>query len=186
MDLSSIEDSKTVSMACGLALAVICLAMWFRFVLNRTVTKVTHSMTGEMIVIENIDSIMNHLDCLRMSQRAFLFTRDEHFSGQVAESAMAISNNLAGLRQISINNEAWQGKLTKLSHRIDWALDSIEKTYELQQRFGSSAAIALLDDDCAVEDAKREALSLKRFTTDGMFERVQTEGEIGSILEKLF
>jgi CHASE3 domain sensor protein len=92
--------------------AIICLAIWFRFVVNRTVTKVAHSMTGGLSLIDNIDSVMNNLDRLSMNQRAFLYTGDERFAGQVAESIMAISNNLESLKQISLNDESLERKVT--------------------------------------------------------------------------
>jgi CHASE3 domain sensor protein len=186
MDLTSAEDSKTVRVACGLVLALIYLAIWFRFVVNGTVTKVALSMTGGLSLIENIDSVMNNLDRLSMNQRAYLYTGDERFAGQVAQSIMAIANNLTSIKHISVNDEPLQRKATILSHSIDWALESIGKTYDLQEHFGSGPAIALLDHDNAVEDAKEEALSLKKVATDGMFERVRTEHEIRSILEELF
>ncbi len=143
-------------------------------------------MTGGLSLIENIDSIINNLDRLSMNQRAFLYTGDEGFAAGVAESVLAISNNLTSIKQISVNDEPLQRKATILSHSIDWALESIEKAYDLQQHFGSGPAIALLDHDDAVEDAKEEALSLKKVATDGMFDRVRTEREVRSILEELF
>lgn len=186
MDFASVEDSRIVKTVCSLALAAVCLTMWFRFVLNRTLNTVSRSLTGGLIVVENIDSITHNLDALSVNQRAFLSTGDELFAVQIAESVMAIGNNLESLKQISVNGKPLRPKVTSLSHRINWALDSIERTYDLQQHSGTEAAIALLDNGDALWDAKREALSLKQVATDGIFGRVQTERGVNSILEELF
>ncbi len=186
MDLTFAEDSRIVRMMCVLAAAVICLAISFRFVLNQTLATVTNSVTGGLIVVENVDSILDNLDRLNINQRAFLSTGDDRFSEEVAESVIGISTNLESLKQISVNGEPLQRRVGKLSHRIDWALESVEKTYELQQSFGAGVAIALLDNDDAVTEAKIEALSLKKLATDGMFDRVRTQRKMRSVLEVLF
>jgi CHASE3 domain sensor protein len=186
MDLISAEDSKIVRWACALAAATICLSICFRFVLNHTLTKVTNSVTGGLIVVETVDSMLDSLDRLNMNQRAYLSTGDERYSEEVAESVIAISADLEALKRISVNGEPLRRRIAKLSHRIDWALQSVEKTYELKQTVGSGVAIALLDNDDAIPEAKMDAVSLKKLATDGMFDRVETERKIRSILEVLF
>src|SRR5579871_4800140 len=123
MDLSSAEDSKIVRVSCAVIAAMICLSICFRFVLNHTLTTVTRSVTGGLIVVENVDSIMDNLDRLNINQRAFLSTGDDRFSEEVAESVIGISSSLESLKQISIKGEPLQRRVTKLSHRIDWALE---------------------------------------------------------------
>jgi CHASE3 domain sensor protein len=186
MDLEVAEDSKLVRMVCILTAAIICLAICFRFVLNHTLSRVTNSVTGGLIVVENVDAIVEDLDRLAMNQRAFLSTDDDRYSEQVAESIIAISTNLEALKQVSIKGEPLRSRVTKLSHRIDWALESVEKTYELQQTVGSSVAIALLDNDDAVEEAKNEALAVKKLATDCMFDRVEMQRKTREILQVLF
>jgi hypothetical protein len=44
----------------------------------------------------------------------------------------------------------------------------------------------MLNDNCAVDDAKQEAVLLKRAATGGMFGRVQMDCRLSSILEVLF
>ncbi len=186
MDLSSAEDSKIVRLAGLLAAAVICLVISFHFVLNHTLSRVTNSVTGGLIVVENVDSIVDNLDRLNNNQRAYLSTGDDQYSEQVAESVIAITSNLEALKQISVNGQPIQRRVAELSHRIDWVLDSMEKTYEIQKTAGSAVAIALLDNDDTVMDAKMNALSLKKLATDGMFNRVRTERKMRSILQVLF
>jgi len=173
-------------MACVLALAIICLSICFRFVLNHTLTKVTNSMTGSLIIVENCDSLLDELDRLSDNQRAYLSTGDERYSEAVAESVIEISTNLEALKQISVRGESLRRRVRKLSGKIDWALASVGKSYDLQQTVGSGVAIALLDNDDALEDAKMEAMSLKKLATDGMLDRVEAERNIRSILQVLF
>ncbi len=154
MDLTSAEDSKIVRLLCGVMAAAICLSICFRYVLNHTLNQVTRSVTGGLIVVENVDSILDNLDRLNYNQRAYLSTGDDRFSEEVAQSVIGISASLESLKQITINGEPLQRRLTRLSHRIDWALDSVEKTYDLRQNFGSAVAIALLDNDDALDEAK--------------------------------
>lgn len=173
-------------MACVLAAAIICLSICFRFVLNHTLTKVTNSMTGSLIVVENCDSLLDDLDRLNVNQRAYLSTGDDRYSEEVAESVIEISSNLESLKHVSVRGESLRLRVRKLSGKIDWALASVEKSYDLQQTVGSGVAIALLDNDEALDDAKMEVVSLKKLATDGMLDRVQTERKISSILEVLF
>jgi len=173
-------------MACGLAAVVICLSICFRFVLNHTLSKVTNSVTGGLIVVENVDSILDSLDRLNMSQRAFLSTGDDRYSEEVAESVIGISVNLEALKRIRVKGEPLRRRVTELSHEIDWELALVEKSYELRQNFGPEVAIALLDNDDAFADAKLDAAALKKAATDGMFDRVETEGKLRAILHVLF
>jgi CHASE3 domain sensor protein len=186
MDLSSAEDSKIVRTAALLAAVAICLIMCFHFVLNRTLNTVSNSVTGGLIVVENVDSIVDNLDRLNNNQRAYLSTGDDQYSEEVAESVIALSSDLEGLKQISVNGKPLQARIAELSHRIDVALDSMQKTYEIQKTAGSAVAIALLDNDDSVMDAKMDALSLKKLATDGMFDRVRTQRKMRSILQVLF
>lgn len=186
MDLVSAEDSKIVRMFCVLAASVICLSICFRFVLDHTLNKVTNSVTASLIVVENCDAILDALDRLNINQRAFLSTADERYSEAVAESVISISTNLESLKQISVRGESLRLRVHKLSGKIDYALASIEKSYELKQTVGSAVAIALIDNDEALEEAKAEAMGLKKLATDGMLNRFETQRKFRSILEVLF
>ena len=186
MDLVSAEDSKLVRVVCILAAAFICLSICFRFVLNRALTTVSNSMTGSLIIVENCDSLLADLDRLSDNQRAYLSTGDERYSEEVAESVIEISTNLEALKQVSVRGESLRRRVHKLSGKIDWALASVGKSYDLQRTVGSGVAIALLDNDDALADAKMEAASLKKLATDGMFDRVENQRKIRSILQVLF
>lgn len=143
-------------------------------------------MTGSLIVVENCDSLLDDLDRLGDNQRAYLSTGDDRYSEAVAESVIEISTGLEALKQISIRGESLRRRVRKLSGKIDWALASVEKSYELQKTVGSGVAIALLDNDDAFEEAKLEAVSVKKLATDGMLDRMETERQMRSILQVLF
>ena len=123
---------------------------------------------------------MNDLDRLSDNQRAYLSTGDERYSEEVAESVIEISTNLESLKQVSIRGESLLQRVKKLSDEIDWALASVEKSYDLKQTVGSGVAIALLDNDEALDEAKMEAMSLRKHATDGMLDRVETERKMRS------
>jgi CHASE3 domain sensor protein len=186
VDLNSAEDSKIVKMACALAAAVMCLAICFRLVLNHTLTKFTVSLTEGLVVADDIDSILDDLDLLGINQRAFLSSGDDRFSDDVAESVTGLISHLESLKQVSVNGEPLRRRTGKLSHSIDWVLESVGKSFELQQTSGSAVAIAALDNDDAIKDAKMEALALKTLATNGVFDRMRSEREMRSILEVLF
>jgi CHASE3 domain sensor protein len=186
MDLTSTADSKAVRIACALALATICLAISFRSALRHSSVTVKRSVVSGVTAVEKIDSIMSNLNRLTVNQRAFLSTGDEYFTEEVAESIMTMSHDIDTLTQISTNRAPLQRYVTTLSHRLKLAMDSIRETYDLQQHFGSTVAIEVLDDDDAVDNAKQTALLLKRIATDGMFDRVKTEYGWGSFLNVLF
>ncbi len=186
MDLTFAEDSRIVRIASLLTAVVICLIICFHLVLNRALNTVSNSVTGGLIVVENVDSIVDNLDRLNNNQRAYLSTGDDQYSEEVAESVIALSSDLEGLKQISVKGKPLQARIAELSHQIDVVLGSMQKTYEIQKTAGSAVAIALLDNDDSILDAKMDALALKKLATDGMFDRVRTQRKIGAILKVLF
>jgi CHASE3 domain sensor protein len=187
MDLTEAEDSKIIRTLGILAAVIICLSIGFRLVLNHSLARVTNSVTAGLIVVENVDSILDNLDRLSMNQRAYLATGDDRYSEQIAESVMAISTDLEALKQVSVKGEPLRRQwVTRLSQRIDWALDSVQQTYELKRLSGAEVAIVLLDNDVAIDEARMEASELKKVATDGMFDRMENERTTDSILHVLF
>jgi CHASE3 domain sensor protein len=186
MDLSTAEDSAIVRIGFGLALVVICLAIGFRFALNRSLTKVSNSLIGGFLILDHVDNILDDLDRLSLNQRAFLSTGDERFSQDVVESVMGIERQIDSLQQIARKGARLHAPVNQLARAIDWALDSLGRSNELEQTSGAAVAIALLDNDESIEDAKEVAQELRRQATDGVFDRVRTERKIKSILDVLF
>jgi CHASE3 domain sensor protein len=185
MDPYSAEDSWTIR-GLGLALVVICLAIGFHYALNRTLSKVNASVTGGFLVVEHVDAIVDDLDRLTLNQRAFLGTGDERFSQDVVESVMGIERHLDSLNQLKTRGPRVRSAITKLERAVGWALDSLGKSNDLNQSMGSGIAIALLDNDDSIDDAKRVAQELRKEVTDGVFDRVRTERKMKAILDVLF
>src|SRR5260370_24051206 len=157
MDLNSAEDSGIVRIGFALALVVICLGIGFHYALNRSLTKVNNSLTGGFLVLEHVDSILDDLDRLSFTQRAFLSTGDERFSQDVVESVMGIERHMDSLQQIARKGARLHAPVDNLARAIDWALNSLGKSNEIEQTSGAAVAIALLDNDESLEDAQELA-----------------------------
>ena len=76
-----------------------------------------------------------------------------------------------------------EGRHHQAERAVTWALDSLGKSNDLNESMGSGIAIALLDNDDSIDDAKRVAQELRRLVTDGVFDRVRTERKMKAILD---
>jgi hypothetical protein len=77
-------------------------------------------------------------------------------------------------------------ELTRLERSIDWALDSLGKSNDLNQTRGSGIAIALLDNDDSIADARSVAQELRKEVTDGVFDRFRSQRKMQTIKDVLF
>ncbi|MGO9056838.1 MAG: CHASE3 domain-containing protein [Candidatus Binataceae bacterium] len=186
MDLNSAEDSKTVKAMLGVTVVVICLGIGFHHALKRSLMRVSDSFIGGLTVVDHVDSIVNQLDRLTIDQRAFLSTGDDRFSENVVESIMGIDRNLESLEVAANKDPRLRSPVAELSHSINWVMDSMGKSFQIQQTSGAAVAIALLDDDPSVDGAKGEARRLRAVATDDVFDRVRSESRMRSILNVLF
>lgn len=186
MDPYSAEDSWIIKAGCALALIAICLAIGFHYALNRSLTKVNDFVTGGFVIVDHIDAIVDDLDRLSLNQRAFLGTGDERFSQDVVESVMGIERHMDSLEQLKRQGPRLRTAVSRLDHSIEWALNSLGKSNELNQSLGSGIAIALLDNDDSITEAKMVAQDLRRQATDGVFDRVRTQRKMKAILDVLF
>ena len=175
-----------VKVGCALVLVAVCLAIGFHYAFNRTLTKVNASVTGGFLVVDHVDAIVDNLDRLTLNQRAFLGTGDERFSQDVVESIMGIERNLDSLEQLKNRSPRLRLDITKLERSIGWAFDSLGKSNDLNQTLGSGIAIALLDNDDSIADAKLVAQELRKEVTDGVFDRFRTQRRMRAILDILF
>jgi hypothetical protein len=186
MDLNSAEDSKSVRLLFGLAIVVLCLGIGFHHALKRTLSQVSDSLVGSLVVVDHVDSIVNQLDRLNIDQRAFLSTGDDRFSEVVVESIMGIDRNLESLEVEARKDRRLIDPVGKLSQSIGGVMDSMGKSFQVEKTAGAAVAIAYLDDDPSVDGAKGDALRLRRMATDGVFARMRNESRIKSILNVLF
>jgi len=186
MDLNSAEDSKLVRMMFGLTIVVVCLSIGFHHALKRTMAQVSDSLVGGLVVVDHVDNIVNQLDRLTTDQRAFLSTGDDRFSEVVVESIMGIDRNLESLEIEAKKDHRLVEPVSKLSQSINWVMDSMGKSFQVQQTAGAAVAIAYLDDDASVDGAKDDATRLRRLATDSLFARMRSESRTKSILNVLF
>ncbi len=188
MDLDSAEDSTIVTMASGLAVIAICLAIGFRSALDRSLSKLSPSLERGFAVVEQADDILSDLDRLRISQRAFLFTDEDRFSQNVIDSATGLIEHVDALKQFPAPSPALRRQIARLSHSVDWVLDTVGQSNELQHSLGTAVALALLDadGDHSIQDAKLDAMELKKLVTNRVVDRVGIEHKLRSILDVLF
>jgi CHASE3 domain sensor protein len=188
MDLNSVEDSAIVRMAAGVALIAICLAIGFRSALSLSLGKVATSLTRGVTVVEKVDDIVDDLDRLRVSQRAFLCTGEDRFAQGVIESATELIENVGDLKQLTAPSSALARQIAHVSHSVDSALELVGESNDLQHYFGTDAAVTLLDDDGdhSIESAETDAIALKKLATSRVLERVRIEGKLRSVLEVVF
>lgn len=186
MDLNSAEDSILVRMMFGLTVAVLCLSIGFHHALKRTLARVSDSLVTSLVVVDHVDNIMNQLDRLTTDQRAFLSTGDDRFSEIVVESIMGIDRNLESLEVEAKKDHRLLEPVGKLSQSINWVMDSMGKSFQVQQTAGAAVAIAYLDDDASVDGAKDDAARLRRLATESLFAGVRSESRMKSILNVLF
>ncbi|MGO9057320.1 MAG: CHASE3 domain-containing protein [Candidatus Binataceae bacterium] len=188
MDLDSGEDSKIVRIASGLAVITICLAIGFRSALNRSLSKLGPSLKWGFAVVEQADDILDDLDRLRISQRAFLFTGEDRFSQSVIESATGLIEHVDALKDFPAQSPALRHQIMRLSHSVDWVLDTVGQSNDLQQSLGTAVALALLDEDGdhSIQDARLDAVELKKLVTSRVVDRVSIERKLRSVLDVLF
>jgi hypothetical protein len=186
MDPNSAEDSRTLRVVMGLALVVICLSLGFRYAHDRSLAKVNSSLTGGFLVLGHVGSVMDDLDRLSIDQRAYLSNGDERFSEDLVESVMDLRRNMESLKEVAGRRSRLTVPVAKLDRHIGWVLNSLGQSFDVQRLAGGAAAIAYLDADTSIDDAKSEAQSLKDQATAGVFNRVRSERRMKSILEVLF
>ena len=79
-------------------------------------------------------------------------------------------------------------QIARVSHSVDWALDLVGESNDLQHYFGTAAAVTLLDDDGdhSIGSAETAAMQLKKLATSRVLEQVRIEGKLRSVLDVVF
>ena len=188
MDLDSLEDSIVVKMAAGIAVIAICLAIGFRCALSRSLGKIDLSLTRGVTVVEHVDDILDDLDRLELSQRAFLHTGEDRFSEGVVESATDLLQHVDLLKQLPGQSAALSQQIAQMSHSVDSAMNLVGESNDLKHYFGTDAALALLDEagDRSIQDAQWNAAKLKKLATARVLDRVRGERKLRAVLDVLF
>ncbi len=188
MDRNSLEDSKLVKAAAGAAALLICAGIGLRLAFNRSLTEVRDSLARSFVVVEHVDGIVDDLDRLSIDQRALLSIGGDRFSEGVAESVTGIIAHVDALQQLRLRDPAMKRQIGRISQSVDWVLDLVGKSNDLQELFGVPVALALLDTegDSSILAAKSEAMRLKNQATDQLLYGIGEQRELRSVLEVLF
>jgi CHASE3 domain sensor protein len=164
------------------------MAIGFRFALSTSLHKISASLTRGITVVEQVDDILNELDQLRVSQQAFLDTGEDRFSQGVVESATGLMAHVGALKQLTTPTPALARQIMRVAHSVDWALELVGETNDLQHYFGTAAAVTLLEDDGyhSIQSAETDAVELKKLATNHVLERISIEGRLRSVLNVMF
>jgi len=169
----SAQQSTLIRMLVGVAL----LALWFsialRNMLDAEVAGATDAVTFSLLISDNVDDIIDALDRLEISQRAFLSTDDVGYSDEIYTSAVQLTEHMAALCQLSRNDQILTEEIGRLAKAVHHVLNSIGYSNDIQRTLGSAAAMAFLDNDQSVVGAKSAALELKRRAAATAFDRIR-------------
>jgi hypothetical protein len=161
-----------------LVLAILCLGIAFQYAFNRGLKRIGASTKDGLAVISDVDSIIDGLNRLSLSQRSFLRTGDLHFSLDESESVIAINLRTASLRAIAAKQGSLRDAVIKLSGAIDGALRSLGTSNDVEKSAGTAAALKFLDNDVSIEEARTQAEQVRRLATEDVFHRVRAEHRI--------
>ncbi len=188
MNLDSADDSNLLRLAAGAVLLIICLATAFSLALDRIFSKVSKSLVSSFAAVEHADDIVDDLDRLRIDQRAFLSTGEDCYSEDIIESATQIISHIDALEQLPVHGQALSRQIARLSDSVHSALNVVGLSNNLQQDWGTAAALALLDRDGynAIETARMDAVEVRRLATDRAMHRVSVDRKPRSVLGTLF
>ncbi len=179
------EDSEIVRFGFCLALVSLCLGIGFQYAFDRALSRVGESMNGAFVVLTDADLIVDGLDRLSLNKRSFIRTGDLRFSDGVYESVTLIQRQMDSLRQVAKKNSRLRDPVARLDQAVDWALASLRRSNEAEKSDGPAAAIALLDRDESIAEARTDAQQLRKLATDDAFKRIRTERKMKSILDIL-
>ena len=186
MDSFSAEDSLLAKVGLGVAMALLCSLIFVSYLQNRSMARMSETLSQNFAVLDRVDGILLALDRLRVEQRAFLATDDEEFSEGIVESIMTLQLNINGLKALSAKGQLQPAPVAKLGHTVNRMFDLIGQSYELRTLVGTDAAVEFFDANPAMVDAQTEAQALRRGATAGFFARLAQERKARSALKVLF
>ncbi len=118
MDTNCAEDSKVVRMLFGLALAALCTGIGAHTVLDRELARLGDSMNESDMVVENVDEIVDDLNYLDISMRAFGSAGDGRFSDDVVLSITGLEVHMESLLQLPVKKRQLKHCIGKLNHMV--------------------------------------------------------------------
>ncbi len=137
MDTNCAEDSKIVRVLFGLALVALCTGIGAHTVLDRELARLGDSMNESDMVVENVDEIVDDLNYLDISMRAFVSAGDGRFSDDVVLSVTGLEVHMESLLQLPVKRRQLKRNIGKLNHMVKLALDSLGDSSRIRHPPGS-------------------------------------------------
>lgn len=185
MDTECAEDSKIVKMLFGFALVALCMGIGAHTVLDRELARLGESMTESDMVVENVDEIVDDLNRLDISMRAFLSAGDGRFSDDVVLSVTAVEVHMESLQQVAVKRRRFKRSVARLNHMVKLTLDSAGKPPRVRHALGTGNIIASLDQTSALACARIEAAEVKDEARQDVLSVIHTQRGAASLLDLL-
>jgi hypothetical protein len=184
MDTNCAEDSKIFRMLFGFALVALCTGIGAHTVLDRELARLGDSMNESDMVVENVDEIVDDLNYLDISMRAFVSAGDGRFSDDVVLSITGLEVHMESLLQLPVKRRQLKRSIGKLNHMVKLALDSLGHSSRVHPP-GSGSVMTSLDRASSLECARIEAAELKDEARQDVFSVIRTERSTASLLDLL-
>jgi hypothetical protein len=186
MDLSAAEDSLMVRAGFGVMLALLCGAISFLYLHNRSAVRESASLLINIAVLEHLDRILDAADRVRVDQQAFLVTGDDQLSDEVVERTMTLQHDVTALDRLTSANEFQHRAVVRLERDVQGLLDSLRQCCEVSRLPGTRTSSGALDATAEVQEVQLEATQLRRNAEIGILDVVRKRHRSGSIFDALF
>ena len=184
MDTNCAEDSKIVRLLFGFALVALSTGIGVHTVLDRELARLGDSMNESDMVVENVDEIVDDLNCLDVSMRAFVSAGDGQFSDDVVLSITGLEVHMESLLQLPVKRRRLKRSIGKLNHTVELALDSFGRPNQVRHP-GSGSVMTSLDRVASLEYARIEAAELKNEARQDVLSVIHTDRGTASLLDLL-
>jgi hypothetical protein len=169
----------------GLALVALCTGIGAHTVLDRELARLGDSMNESDMVVENVDEIVDDLNYLDISMRAFGSAGDGRFSDDVVLSITGLEVHMESLLQLPVKKRQLKHSIGKLNHMVKLALDSLGDSSRVRHPPGRASVMTSLDRASSLECARIQAAELKDEAREDVFSVIRTERSTASLLDLL-
>lgn len=138
----STERKITVGFALALMLLLAIAALSYRSITR--LAAVLHWEVHTHRVLSELHDVLTDLQDAETGQRGFIVTGEERYLEPYHRATESIEQEIAALRQLTIDNPAQQRRLSRLEPLIEDKLAELGKTIELRRREGFPAAASMV------------------------------------------
>jgi hypothetical protein len=186
MDTNCAEESRITRLVIGFALVALCIGIGVHALLVHGLERLGDSMTESDMVVENVDEVVDDLNRLDISMRAFLSAGDGRFSDDVVLNVTELEVHMESLLQLPIKRQRLKRGIGKLTDMVKLALDSAGSADQIRHLPNNGSEVCSLDRSSSLECARIEAAQLKDEARENVFTVLRTERTTKSLLELLF